>query len=197
MHDSSAKVNPSEETIRIGSVVIHFLLTGDHSNGKMSVFEFSVPAGERLLAPAHKNDAFEETLYGIEGVLTWTLDGVPVEVGPGQALCIPCGVVHRFDNPGTQDAKQLAVLTPAIMGPAYFREAAELMREAAGTPPARARMIEVFRRHGMRWRRPPRRSSASSAEGAEAWRELSWSSTAAIRKRSLSASSLVSDRCMD
>ena len=34
-------------------------------------------------------DAYEEVLYGIEGVLTWTVDGTPVEVGPGQALCIP------------------------------------------------------------------------------------------------------------
>jgi len=39
--------------------------------------------------PAHKNDAYEELLYGVQGVLTWTVDGTPIEVGPGQALCIP------------------------------------------------------------------------------------------------------------
>jgi len=41
--------------------------------------------------PAHKNDVYQEILYGIEGVLTWTVDGRPIEVGPGQALCIPQG----------------------------------------------------------------------------------------------------------
>jgi quercetin dioxygenase-like cupin family protein len=81
------------------------------------------PLGRSCRATAHKNDAYEETLYGIEGVLTWTLDGTPVEVGPGQALCIPRGVVHRFDNLGARGAKQLVVISPAILGPAYFREA--------------------------------------------------------------------------
>jgi hypothetical protein len=28
-------------------------------------------------------------LYGIEGVLAWTVDGTPIEIGPGEALCIP------------------------------------------------------------------------------------------------------------
>src|SRR5947199_735412 len=76
-----------------------------------------VPVGQKLAVPAHKNDACEEILYGIDGVLTWTVDGTPIPVGPGQALCIPRGAVHRFDNLGNEDVKQLAVISPAIMGP--------------------------------------------------------------------------------
>src|SRR5512145_1184206 len=146
---SRTSVNPSEETIRIGPLGIRFLLTGDDTNGSLSVFEVTVPAGQKLAAPAHKNDAYEETLYGIEGVLTWTIDGKAIEVGPGQALCIPRGAVHRFDNLGSKDVKQLAVITPAVMGPAYFREAAEVIGAAGGGPPDRAKMVDVFRRHGM------------------------------------------------
>jgi len=142
-------VNPSEETIKIGPLEIRFLVTGDDSNNNASVFEVLVPSGQRLAAPAHKNNDYEEILYGIEGVLTWTVDGTPIEVGPGQALCIPRGAVHRFDNLSGQDVKQLAVISPAIMGPAYFREAAEVISAAAGGPPDRAKMTEVFRRHGM------------------------------------------------
>lgn len=136
-------------------IEIRFLLTGEDTNGNMSVFEVRVPAGQKLTAPAHKNDAYEEVLYGIEGVLTWTVDGRPIEVGPGQALCIPRGAVHRFDNFGTKDVKHLAVISPAIMGPAYFREAAEVIGAAAGSPPDRAKMTEVFRRHGMTVAAPP------------------------------------------
>src|SRR6516225_6496099 len=88
MQQRGARVNVSEETIQIGQVRIRFLLTGNDSNGSVSVFEFFVPVGQKLAAPAHKNDAYEEMLYGIEGVLTWTVDGTPIEVGPGQALCI-------------------------------------------------------------------------------------------------------------
>lgn len=154
---TQAAVNPSEETIRIGPLGIRFLLTGDDTNGSVSVFEVTVPAGQKLAAPAHKNDAYEETLYGIEGVMTWTTDGKAIEVGPGQAVCIPRGAVHRFDNFGTEDAKQLSIVTPAIMGPAYFREASEVVNAAAGGPPDATRMVEIFGRHGMTMAAPPPR----------------------------------------
>jgi quercetin dioxygenase-like cupin family protein len=51
-----------------------------------------------LSAPAHSHDHYEETVYGIEGALTWAVDGKPIDVGPGQALCIPRAAIHRFDN---------------------------------------------------------------------------------------------------
>jgi quercetin dioxygenase-like cupin family protein len=146
---AQAAVNPSEEAIRIGPLGIRFLLSGEDTNGSVSVFEVTVPARQKLAAPAHTNDAYEETLYGIEGVLTWTVDGKAIELGPGQALCIPRGAVHRFDNFGTEDAKQLSIVTPAIMGPAYFREASQVVNAAAGGPPDTAKMVEIFRRHGM------------------------------------------------
>jgi quercetin dioxygenase-like cupin family protein len=150
------RVNPSEEIIKIGPVQVRFLLTHEDSGGSASVFEVLVPGGQKLMAPAHKNDGYEEVLYGIAGTLTWTVDERAIEVGPGQALCIPRGAVHRFDNFGSVDAKQLCVITPAIMGPAYFREAAEVIGAAArGMPPDRAKMTEVFRRHGMTVAPPP------------------------------------------
>lgn len=142
-------VNPAEEVIRIGPLAIRFLLTGEDTNGSVSVFEMTVPAGQKLAAPAHRNDTYEETLYGIAGTLTWTIDGQAIEVGPGQAVCIPRGAIHRFDNFGSVEAKQLSIVTPAVMGPAYFREASAVISAAAGGPPDTAKMIEIFRRHGM------------------------------------------------
>jgi len=44
------------------------------------------------------------------------------------------------------DVKQLAVISSAMMGPAYFREAAEVIGAAGGRPPDRAKMAGVFRR---------------------------------------------------
>src|SRR5438094_10560921 len=82
MEQGTTRVNPSEEIIKIGPVGIRFLLTGDDSNGSASVFEVLVPVGQKLAAPAHKNDAYEEILYGIAGFLTWTVEGTPIEVGP-------------------------------------------------------------------------------------------------------------------
>ena len=66
----------------------------------------------------------------------------------------PRGAVHRFDNLGSEDVKQITVISPAIMGPAYFREAAEVIG-AGGVPPDRAKMMDFFRRHGMTMAAPP------------------------------------------
>jgi hypothetical protein len=57
MQQDTRRVNPSEETIKVGPVVVRFLLTGDDSNGSASVFEVAVPAGQKLAVPAHKNDS--------------------------------------------------------------------------------------------------------------------------------------------
>lgn len=143
------RVNPSEETIRLGPLAVRFLLTGVNSTGSVAVFELVVPGAQRLAAPAHSHNQYEETIYGIDGVLTWTVDGKQIDVGPGQALCIPRGAIHRFDNNGSQDVKALCVITPAVLGPQYFRESAEEINAAAGGPPDRARMVEIMRRHGL------------------------------------------------
>ena len=149
------EVNPADETIALGALAVRFLITGENSTGSIAAFELKVLAGHPLPAPAHSHDHYEETIYGIEGVLTWTVDGKRIEVGRGQALCIPRGAVHRFDNLGSVDAKSLCVITPAAIGPAYFREIGEVMRAAAGGPPDKAKMMEIMRRHGLTPAAPP------------------------------------------
>jgi len=143
------KINPSEEDIRIGPLTVRFLITSENSSGSIAAFEVVVPAAQRLAAPAHSHDHYEETIYGVDGVLTWTIDRKQFEVGPGQAVCIPRGAVHRFDNNGVQDARAFCVITPAAIGPQYFREVAEVSNAAAGRPPDRIKMAEIMRRHGL------------------------------------------------
>jgi len=128
---------------------VRFLLAGDDSTGSIAAFELVVPGAKRLPAPAHSHDHFEETIYGIDGVLTWTVDGKQIDVGPGQALCIPRGATHRFDNNGIQDVKALCVITPAAIGPQFFREAAEVVNATPGGPPDRAKMTDIMCRHGL------------------------------------------------
>ena len=149
------RVNPSDETIHLGPLAVRFLITGELSSGSVAAFELIVPGAARLAAPAHSHDHYEETVYGIDGVLTWTVDGKPIEVGPGQALCIPRGAVHRFDNHRSLDVKALCLITPAAIGPQYFRESAEVINAAAGGPPDRVKMTEIMRRHGLTPAPPP------------------------------------------
>ena len=138
----------STPTIRVGAVSIDFLVDADDSGGSVTVFECMVPAEAKVPVP-HSHDGFEETIYGLEGVCTWTIDGEAVELGPGEALCIRRGQVHGFENRGSVDAKFLAVATPGVFGPAFFQDVAEVLEAAAGGPPDLAAIGEVMRRHGL------------------------------------------------
>ena len=136
----------TREEIKIGEMAIRFLVEGEESAGSVAVFEFEVPAGARVPA-AHSHDAYEETIYGLEGTLTWTVEGAATDVGPGDVLCIRRGAVHHFDNAHDVAAKALAIVTPGVLGPDYFREIAAVV--AAGGPPDIAAIASVMRRHGL------------------------------------------------
>ena len=155
MKTPDIRINPAHETIHIGPLAIRFLLTGEQSAGTIAAFELVVPGAQRLATPAHSHDHYEETIYGIEGVLTWTVEGKPIDVAPGEALCIPRGAVHRFDNNTSHDAKVLCMVTPAAIGPQFFRESAEVVNAAAGGPPDRAKIMEIMLRHGLTPAPPP------------------------------------------
>jgi hypothetical protein len=55
--------------------------------------------------------------------------------------------VHRFDNKTNADAKALCVITPAAIGPEYFRQTFAVLN--AGGPPDKAKLLEIMRRHGL------------------------------------------------
>jgi quercetin dioxygenase-like cupin family protein len=138
----------TSEEIKVGQLAIRFLLEGKASGGAVAMFEFDVPAGARVPI-AHSHDAYEETIYGLQGVLTFTVDGRKTDIGPGDVICIPRGAVHRFDNLGAADTKMLAVVTPGVLGPDFFREVAAVIEAAVGGPPNLAAIAEVMRRHGL------------------------------------------------
>jgi quercetin dioxygenase-like cupin family protein len=138
----------STETIQVGALSVRFLVEAADSNGSASVFECFVPADSKMPAP-HSHDGFEETIYGLEGTTTWTVGGQTLDSHPGEAVCVPRGAVHGFDNHGGDDAKFLAISTPGVMSPDYFREIHEVLAATAGGPPDLAKIAEVMRRHGL------------------------------------------------
>ena len=141
--DSSATA-----TIQVGALSIDFLVDADDSGGSVTVFECLVPADAKVPVP-HSHDGFEETIYGLEGVCTWTIDGEAHRLGPGESVCITRGQVHGFENRGSVDAKFLAIATPGVFGPAYFQDIAQVLAAAAGGPPDLAAIAEAMRRHGL------------------------------------------------
>ncbi len=138
----------SKQKITVGELSVRFVVEEADSSGAATVFECFVPAGKKMPAP-HSHDGFEETVYGVKGVTTFTIDGQATEIGVGDAVCVPRGAVHGFENLGSTDATFLAIATPGVFGPDYFREIGELLAASAGGPPDRGAIGEVMRRHGL------------------------------------------------
>jgi quercetin dioxygenase-like cupin family protein len=143
-----AMTGVTREEIRVGEMAIRFLVEGGETRGSLAAFEFDVPAGARVPA-AHSHDGYDETIYGLEGVMVWTVEGTSTDVAAGGALFVPRGAVHRFENDRDVDAKALAIATPGVIGPEYFRDIAAILDAAGGGPPDFAALAEVMRRHGL------------------------------------------------
>ena len=135
-----------DQIIRVGEIGIRFLVEAADTNGSVAMFEFTVPAGAKVPVP-HYHKAYDETIYGVEGVVTFTVEGKPVDIGPGETCFIPRGAVHGFNNLRQSDVKALAVITPAILGPEFFKEAAIIVN--AGGPPDVEKMKAVLLKHGL------------------------------------------------
>jgi len=135
-----------KEIIRAGQVEVRFLLESKDSNGQLAMFEFTVPAGAKVPAP-HSHTHYDETIYGLEGVMTFTVNGQAINIAPGGTCFIPRGAVHGFNNLRQAKAKALAVVTPALIGPDYFREMAAIVN--AGGPPDLEKIKAVMTRHGL------------------------------------------------
>jgi quercetin dioxygenase-like cupin family protein len=134
------------EIIQVGQVGIRFLLEAADTNGSVAMFEFTVPAGAKVPLPhSHKN--FDETIYGVHGVITFTVEGKPVDIGSGDSCFVPRGALHGFNNLKQTEARGLAVITPALLGPNFFKEAAAIVN--AGGPPDIEKLKAVMAKHGL------------------------------------------------
>ncbi len=136
------------DPIQLGPITITFLVDAEMSNGSATASRCDVVAGAGIPLP-HSHDAFEETIIGLEGVTTFTVDGEEVEVGPGETLCIKRGQVHKFAASADADVSFIGIATPGLFGPEYFIEIAEVFKAAGDGPPDPAAMVEVMLRHGL------------------------------------------------
>jgi quercetin dioxygenase-like cupin family protein len=139
----------THDEILVGGMTIRPRLEPAESDGAVAIHEFDVPAGAGLPVP-HSHDAYEETIYGVHGTVTFTVEGMPHDVEPGATLFIPRGAVHAFANTGEVNATALAIITPGLLGADYFREIAGVIDATPeDAPPDLAAIADAMRRHGL------------------------------------------------
>jgi quercetin dioxygenase-like cupin family protein len=135
-----------KETIRIGSLELNFLLDGDDTDGTLVQFEMIVPPDAKVPAP-HFHVEVDETLYVLEGTFTQTVGTEKKKLKPGDHCFIKRGVAHGFNNLHDETVRVLCTLSPASIGPAYFREIAAVIN--AGGPPDMQKVLAIMKSYGL------------------------------------------------
>jgi quercetin dioxygenase-like cupin family protein len=139
------------EEIHLGGVHLRFLIDGPSTGAPLTLFEMSVEPGARVPL-AHHHEGFDETGYGLSGRLRMTVAGKAFDLTAGESVHIPRGVVHGFENPHSETARALFIITPGIFGAPFFRELAALL--AGGGPPDPKAIGAIMLRHGLVPARP-------------------------------------------
>ncbi|GAB3044153.1 cupin domain-containing protein [Spirosoma pulveris] len=135
-----------KEQITIGGLQLNFLVDGQDTEGSLVMFEMLIPPNAKVPAP-HFHVEVDETLYVLEGKLTMLYNTETRQLNPGDTLFIKRGLTHGFTNAHTQTARVLCALSPASIGPAYFRELAAVIN--AGGQPDRHQILSIMKQYGL------------------------------------------------
>ncbi|WP_263368048.1 cupin domain-containing protein [Edaphobacter bradus] len=134
------------ETIRVGEMSITFIKTRHETAGSLDLYEVTIPPHANVRLP-HIHRKYDETVFGMNGVVTWTLDGKEIPVEPGDTLFVPRGTPHFYTNLGDTTARMMCMHTPGVLGSGFFRELS--MHFNPEGPPDIAGISEVMVRYGV------------------------------------------------
>ena len=126
----------SATEIKVGQLGINYIVDGSQTSS-LGMFELTVPAGSNV-PPPHSHSSNEECLYVLAGILRYAVGAETRDLGPGESMSTPKGVVHAFSNPFTETARALVVQSPDI-GAQYFKDVAAVVN--AGGPPDKAALV--------------------------------------------------------
>lgn len=134
----------SRSVITAAGVDVKFLFDAEDSGGDATAFVTRVTPGGYTLPP-HSHD-WDETMFVIEGTLSFVIDGEPREVSAGDAVFIRKGQVHAYQNLTDVDSSMLIVSTPGLNHESYFASVAAVLNgdgaDAAKDESVRAIMDE-------------------------------------------------------
>lgn len=132
------------DEIHVGRLGIRYLVDGAQQ-GSMGIFELTVPPASNV-PPPHSHSNNEEIVYVLEGTLRYSVGSDTRDLGPGQTMHTPKGMVHGFSNPFAGTARALIVMSPDL-GAQYFRDVAAVIN--AGGPPDKGALVSIMSRYGL------------------------------------------------
>lgn len=123
---------------------IRFLLRGEETGGRFTLFHDTIPVGGGPPPHYHKNE--DEWFYPLEGEVEFFVEGQWRLVPVGAVVFLPKGKVHTFRNVGNTPLKMLTYTSPSGFETFFERSAAEFAKDG---PPDMERIVEISAEHGI------------------------------------------------
>jgi mannose-6-phosphate isomerase-like protein (cupin superfamily) len=118
--------------------VMYFKALAEHNGGDFSLMERTLPAGGRR-PPPHRHTNCSEAYFVLDGLVSVTVEGEELSVGPEGFVLVPRGTAHTFGNTAEREARLLVIHAPAM--DAYFAELHELWNRGAAPSPDEERAL--------------------------------------------------------
>jgi mannose-6-phosphate isomerase-like protein (cupin superfamily) len=124
-----------------GSVML-FKALAEQDGGDLSLMERTLPPGGRR-PPPHRHVNCSEAYFVLDGLVSVTVSGRELAVGPEGFVLVPRGTAHTFGNAGPDPARLLVIHAPAM--DAYFAALHDLWhREQPPAPEEERALMERF-----------------------------------------------------
>jgi quercetin dioxygenase-like cupin family protein len=125
-----------------GGIDVSFL----SETADLNIFKCIVRPEARTPVP-HYHEKFEETIKGLVGITTVKLDGIIIQLNPGDSIVIRRGAVHQIANKTNDTIEFLCEIKPGIFGYDYFRDIATVVN--ANGPPDIERFKSIMKSYGL------------------------------------------------
>jgi quercetin dioxygenase-like cupin family protein len=148
---------PTEgQTITVVGDVYRFLVTGEETNGKYTLWEAIVPPGGG--PPPHVHSREEEGFYVLEGEITIQVGEERIVAKAGMFANMPVGTPHSFKNETSKPAKMLISVVPAGLEHMLFEVGVSVAPGTTTAPPPTKqeieKLMEVAPKYGIEVRLP-------------------------------------------
>ncbi len=143
-------VRPGEGVERdLGTIGVVFKLSGEQTNGQVSIVEHPFPVG--ACVPPHMHTREDEYSIVTQGEIGFRSGDREVVLGAGGYITKPRGETHTMWNAGDAPARMIEVISPAGFEH-FFWELGRLMATGGPAPQALSALAEE---HGLVFENPP------------------------------------------
>lgn len=97
---------------------MRFIMTSEHTAGGYAISEIETRPGSG--APPHIHHREDEAFYVLQGTVTVIVDGKEHELGPGDFVHVPKGVVRGFSNRTDTPTRMLILHCPGSAAGFYI-----------------------------------------------------------------------------